>query len=347
MKQFQLSIFLLIVSCGLLTSCGDGNLKKVDVANIKVDATIQPFYKDFFALTPENYETQKAQLLAQYGGFFPFYVNEVMGGFQVANSKRSEQENILAFLADTNVRSLFDTVSHHYANTDFLEKDLSDLYRHIKYYFPTFPLPKPVTIISEFSYGAFTFDTSQLAISLDMYLGQQYPVYTYLDIPRYIQRKLRKDYIVQNCADVLYNLYFGDDVFQPGTPLLDAMISKGKKLYFMEMMMPHLPDSMIIGYTKEQEEWCRNSEYAIWQFMNQRDLLYTQSFMEHKRYLTDGPTTTGMPPESPGNIGSWVGWQIVRKFMKESGGKVSLQELITKYDSKSIAAKARYKPKVK
>lgn len=347
MKQFQLFFSLLIASLLFLASCSEENPKKVDVSDIRVDVAIQPFYKDFFALTPENYEAQKEQLIAKYDSFFPFYVNQVMGGFEVENINRSEKENILAFLADTNVRSLFDTVSTHYSNTDFLEKDLSDLYRHIKYYFPNFPLPKPVTIISEFSYGTFTFDTSVLAISLDMYLGQQFPVYTYLDIPRYIQRKLREEFIVQNCADVLYNLYFGDDVFQPGTPLLDAMINKGKKLYFMEMVLPHLPDSMIIGYTKAQEEWCRNSEYAIWQFMNQRDLLYTQSFMEHKRYLTDGPTTTGMPPESPGNIGSWVGWQIVRKFMKESKGKITLQQLITQYDSKTIAARARYKPKVK
>ncbi|MFN8292341.1 MAG: hypothetical protein U0T72_01330 [Chitinophagales bacterium] len=345
MKQYTFQLLFFLLAAFFLGSCGESHSKKVDVSAIQVDAKIEPFYKDFFSLNAENFEAQEASLKLKYNGFYPFYVHDVMGDFQVANTQRLPKENMLAFLADTGVRSLYDTVAFRYSNTDVLQQNIANLYRHIRYYFPEFPLPKPVTIISEFSYGAFTFDTTVLAISLDMYLGQQYPVYTYLDIPRYVQRKLRSDFIVQNCADVLYNMYFGDDVYQPGTPLLDAMINKGKKLYFMEMMLPNLPDSLIIGYTKEQDQWCRSSEYAIWQYMNQRDLLYTQSFMEHKRYLSDGPTTTGMPPESPGNIGSWVGWQIVRKFMKESGGKVSLRDLCTKYDAKTIASKAKYKPK--
>ncbi|MCS6819522.1 MAG: hypothetical protein NZ522_06170, partial [Chitinophagales bacterium] len=183
-----------------------------------------------------------------------------------------------------------------------------------------------------------------LAIGLDMFLGSDHPFYSYLDIPRYIQRKMNENFIVKNCAEVLYNMYFGDDTYQPGTPLLDAMVNKGKKMYFLEMVLPHLPDSILIGYTAQQEAWCRASENAIWQYLNQRDLLYTQSFMEHKRYLTDGPTTNGMPPESPGNIGTWVGWQIVRSFMKNNRYKISLPELL-KHDTKTIIAGAKYKPK--
>lgn len=346
MKKFiTLFIFISLGSLLSLSSCGGKSTKNVDVSDIKVEVDIQPFYIDFATLSTGDFNAQEALLQKKYNSFYPFYINDVMGGFKVAGKQQAERENILNFLGDTGVKALYDTVLLHYKDMSGIQKDLEGLYKHLKYYFPTYKLPKPVAIISEYSYAAFTYDTSVLAISLDMYLGSQYPIYSYLEIPRYVQRKLRKDFIVVNSADVLYNLYFGDDDYQAGTPLLDAMINKGKKLYFMEMMLPQLPDSMLMGYTKEQEAWCRSSEYAIWQYMNQRDLLYTQNFMEHKRYLSDGPTTSGMPPESPGNIGSWVGWQIVRKFMKEADGKISLNDLLTKYDAKVIIAKARYKPK--
>lgn len=345
-KNYSSSYLFLFSTILLLAACNGNNTKNVDVSAIEVNSDIVPFYKDFFSLNNENFEAQEQLLKTKYRDFYPFYVREIMNGFQTENEQQPERDNIHSFLADSNIQHLYDSVNVHYSNVTDIEKDLNNLYKHIRYYFPEFPLPQPVSIISEFSYGVFNYDTSFLAISLDMYLGQQFPVYTYLDIPRYIQRKLNKNYIVQNSAYVLYNMYFGDDTYQPGTPLIDAMIEQGKRLYFVEMMLPNLPDSMIIGYTTEQDNWCRTSESSIWQYMNQRDLLYTQSFMEHKRYLTDGPTTNGMPPESPGNIGSWVGWQIVRKFMKEANGKVALRDLFTKYDAKTIAAKARYKPKV-
>jgi len=60
--------------------------------------------------------------------------------------------------------------------------------------------------------------------------------------------------------------------------------------------------------------------------------------------VNDGPSTVGMPPESPGNVGSWVGWQIVTNYMKNAGENVTLQELLkTKPDV--ILAKSKYKPK--
>ena len=66
--------------------------------------------------------------------------------------------------------------------------------------------------------------------------------------------------------------------------------------------------------------------------------------MDQKRYLDEGPATAGMPAEAPGNIGAWIGLQIVNKFMKETGHKISLQDLVSKYDAKAILNKAKYRP---
>jgi len=320
--------------------------KQIDVSNIDIDVKIQRFDQDFFSINNENYATKVAALKNQYGAFYSFYVNELMGGFKnTTQASASEQEAILNFLGDTAIVGLSNTVQKNYPDLKIVEVGLQDAFKHIKYYFPELPQPRVISMISEFSYGAVTYDTATLAISLDMFLTEKYAVYNYLEIPKYIQRKLNKNYIVPNSVDVLYGLYFGEDVYEPGTPLLEAMVAKGKKLYFMEMMLPETPDSMLIGYTSEQMRWCKLSEYAMWQYLNEKDLIFSQSFMEHKRYLTDGPTTSGMPAESPGNLGSWIGWQMVRKFMNDADGKVTLKDLLTKYDNKTIAAKANYRPR--
>ena len=46
--------------------------------------------------------------------------------------------------------------------------------------------------------------------------------------------------------------------------------------------------------------------------------------------------------QSPGNIGGYIGWQIVRSFMKQND--VSLQKLIT-MDAQRLLDQSKYKPR--
>ena len=66
--------------------------------------------------------------------------------------------------------------------------------------------------------------------------------------------------------------------------------------------------------------------------------------MEHKKHVFDGPRTSGMPKNAPGNVGSWVGWQIVNQYMDNAKGKVSLNQLL-QTDATTIMTKSKYKPK--
>jgi uncharacterized protein YjaZ len=51
---------------------------------------------------------------------------------------------------------------------------------------------------------------------------------------------------------------------------------------------------------------------------------------------------TGTGEASPGNIGSFAGWQIVKKYMQKNE-KISLQELMLT-DAETIFQSAKYKP---
>jgi len=72
--------------------------------------------------------------------------------------------------------------------------------------------------------------------------------------------------------------------------------------------------------------------------------LYETQSKLYGKYVNDGPTSSGMPAESPGNVGSWVGWQIVRAFMQQHPG-FSLQKLMDIEDGQYILSKSKYKPK--
>jgi len=46
--------------------------------------------------------------------------------------------------------------------------------------------------------------------------------------------------------------------------------------------------------------------------------------------------------ESPGRVGAWIGWQMVRSYM--ANNEVSLAQLL-KTDAKEVFEKSKYKPK--
>jgi hypothetical protein len=129
----------------------------------------------------------------------------------------------------------------------------------------------------------------------------------------------------------------------PGGTLLDQMIAYGKQLYFLDAVMPQAADHLKIGYTRDQILWCRKNEQYIWQYFVQNNLLYIREMQKIMHYIGPGPDTRGMPAQSPGNIGSWTGWQIVRKYM-ERHPSTSLEQLMKTYDSQRLLSGAGYKP---
>jgi len=48
--------------------------------------------------------------------------------------------------------------------------------------------------------------------------------------------------------------------------------------------------------------------------------------------------------ESPGEVGNWMGWQIVKSYMNRHP-ETTLQELVALDDMQEILSKSRYKPR--
>ena len=348
---FFAGILYALIIGSILSGCTDPNAwKKIDVSRENVNYTVQRFDQDFFAIDTTHISESEAKLRTRYGQFYDDYVTHIMNFGRaespVDTTHHDPRIDILHFLTNPSDRDLYDTVQKEYPNIADIQPGLTDMLRHFQHYFPKKPhITRVYTMITEFSDGIATYDDSTICIGLDMYLGSSYRYYASVDLPQFMIAKLKRPFIIPNVTEALYNANFDRTAYNAQLPLIEALINEGKKYYFMECMMPDAPDSVIMGYTSRQEEWCRNSEKSVWQYLNEQDLLYKVNYMEQKRYTTDGPSTTGMPPESPPKVGSWVGWQIVRKFMKNSGGKVTLNDLLDNYSAKQIFAMSNYKPK--
>lgn len=325
---------------GMTVGCNcNKNTKIVDVSDIELDMQLARFDQDMMAVDTNNIDAGVKELLQNYPDFMPLFCRDLMGFGDVEREYEKTTDNIHLFLTDPAVRRLFDSVQLAYPSLDPQNEKLEEALKHYKYYFPNAAVPKVVPFVSYFGWGAITYDTTVLGIGLDMYLGKEFGYPT--TIPAFVQKSLSEEYMVAQSMRVLTALQY--DFKVEGETLLEGMITNGKQQYLLDLLMPRAAEFVKIDWTVEDINWCKANEPEIWKFFIEKDLLYKSNFQENKKYLTAGPTTAGMPPDAPGNIGTWVGWQIVNKFM-ENNPKVTLDALMA-MDAQQILAKSKYKPK--
>ena len=121
------------------------------------------------------------------------------------------------------------------------------------------------------------------------------------------------------------------------------MVEHGKELYFIEAMNPSLPDSVILGYSRQQMEWAEDNEGAVWAAVVGNNMLYN-NVLDHRRALfNDGPFTAAFGNDSPARLGDYLGLQIVRSFM--TNNDVMLTEFMKMTDYQDILQKSQYKPR--
>lgn len=248
---------------------------------------------------------------------------------------------LLRYINDPFIQQIYRKTQEVFPTVKEQERELNEAFRYYSYYFPDQAIPKVFTYISGIDYqNPVLFEPSSMLIALDMYLGGDYDPYRQLGLPSYLIRRFTKEYLVRDCVREVAVYHMQDQY--PGDNVLDKMIVEGKKLYFLDALLPFQPDSVKTGYTGDQVRWCFDNEANLWKFFIENEILYSTDIQIINKFFTDGPFTRGFP-ESPARLGSWIGWQIVRKYMEAHPGKM-LGDLLAERDSRKILQESGYKP---
>lgn len=338
-KYFQK--YLIFICLVTLFSCKQSN--RPDVSQIKLDLKIQRFDKDLFAGQQKPLEQTDQQLSQKYGNFYNDYVNRIVG-----NGSYSGPEILGVLYKDQAYKDLSHDADSVFKNMEPMERDLTDAFKHILYYYPNTRVPKFISFVSGFEVQTPVGD-DYMGVGLDMFLGKDSRFYGAIvqNVPRYLSRRFSPEYVVPRLTET----FAREDLFperDEDRTLLSKMVQNGKILYFMDQVLPEtVPDSVKIGYTARQLGWCQTFEGNIWGYFMESDLLFNTNYQKIQVYLSEGPFTPGLgeKKESAPKLGVWTGWQIVRKYMEENP-KVTLQELMAERDAEKILRKSGYKPKI-
>lgn len=344
-------IFILLCIAPVFFACGDG--KQVpDVSNIKIDLSVHRFEQDFFALDSNRLADGLSRLKTNYPVFFDDFRGNILGLPPLTDSSTAVLDALRQFLRD--YRPIYDSSALHYANMDPYVKEIRQGLQLLKHYFPDYQAPKKIyTFIgpmdaifaaSTASYGD-AIASDGMAIGLQLHLGKDFSFYHspmgQALYPNYISRRFSADYIAVNCLknaiDDLYPLKRGT------RPLIDEMVEKGKRLYLLDKIMPYTADTLKIGYTGEQLDGCFANEGRIWNFFITNGFLLQNDPALQQSYLGEGPETQELGKGAPGYIGLFVGWQIVKKYMKEHP-EIGLPQLL-QTASRKIYEDSKYRPR--
>jgi len=349
MRAFSLlkkqSLFIAISSLFFLAACNNEDTKLPDISNIKVELKSRNLANDLYAIDTNNIATGLAGLSKEYPVFLNFYLDTLMG-FAVqqnyTNDNPAITEGVHSFLTYKDYKNLHDTVLKYYPNTKDIEAELTNGFRYLKHYYPNYEIPEVIFFQSGLqNWGVVSYD-GILGIGLDMFLGEQFPFYASVGQPSYMNINFRKEAIAPSVFAAIYNDFhpFEDEE----KTLLEMMIQKGKQQYFVAQTLPKTSLENRIGYTKEQLEWCATNEAMIYNFFLEQQLMYERNWSKMRRFVVYGPNTSGMPAESPGNIGTWLGLQIVNAYAKENP-TATLEDIFKETDAAVFLRKAKYKPR--
>jgi hypothetical protein len=334
----------LAAGAGLFGSCGQHN-DHPDVSGIQAgEVHIERFDTAFFSLDTSNIVPGLFRLNQRYPYFTGDFIGNILGAGPISDTSRVAFDAARQFL--TSYLPIRDSLELKYGQLGWLEKDLLQGFRYIKYYFPEYRLPpKVVAYIGPFDGPGVAITSYALAIGLQSYAGRNFSFYQTgkgQDLyPLYISRRFEPEYITPNCLTALAQDIFPDS--SENRPLIEQMIIKGRYWWLAGKLMPDIPDSIRTGYTQAQLHWCEGNEAAVWNYFLQNTDLYTRDPDIIKNYIGEGPKTLGMPDDSPGNIGAWAGWRIVVKYAGEHGG-LSTEQLM-RMPPRTIFEESKYKPK--
>lgn len=334
---------LLITTAVLLLVACSNRRNTPDVSHLSLNLEITRFDQDFFTLDTNQLSSALVQLSQKEPSFYNDYMNYILGVSGVPNDSVTLQVTRV-FLRT--YRGIYDSLQPIYKNTQTLQKELEQAYRLVKFYFPNYNSGKIWFYLGPFDAPGIAAVQGGMAIGLQQFAGAAFTAYQSPQVqelfPSYLSRRFSPEYIAPNTIKAI-----AEDLFPykaAGQPLIEQMVEKGKYWYLTDLLLPETPDSLKTGYTNDQLDWCNENEGLIWSHLLRAEELQSLNPVVIQNYIGEGPFTQGLSQEfSPGNIGPWIGWQIVKKYAKKFPEQTP--EKIMQTPATEILEKARYKPK--
>lgn len=255
----------------------------------------------------------------------------------------SGQQQLFDYITDPQIRAIYLDTREVWPDVVNLERELTEAFRYYRYHFPDEQIPQIFTYISGLDYDyPIKFQGNVMVIGLDLYLGGGHPLYSKVGLAEFRRFDMDPRFVAVDVFRMLAENKLQATGYVP-EQLLDFMIYEGKILYFLDSMLPEHPDSIKIAYSHQQFQWMQTNLESVWTFFLENELLYSSHRPSIVKFIGEAPFTAQFSHDSPPRTAAYIGWQIIREYMRNHP-EVSLAELLLEKDSRKILQGSRFRP---
>lgn len=327
----QFLYFLLI--CVIFFSCSEKNekiIKDAEVIRLNINLT---------RLEDSLFGFQKKEDAAIFLKNNPDFVTEFLGQpYPIADSQFIDV--FYDFYQNPELKEFYSTAKSEFGDFTSEKLELENMFRYVKYFYPEYQVPEIQTAVTGFRFDKdMAFSENAIIISYDYFLGAKAahrpPFF------EYFLKRYEKPYMIPMIALGISSQVNNADLKDES--MLANMIYYGKAHYFVERVLPEIPDSLNIMYSSQELQETQDHLDVIWGHFIEKELLYNNTRFIVEKYCGERPNVLEIGDKCPGRIGRWLGWQIVRSYMKENPD-VTLQDLMMEKDARKIFSLSKYKP---
>lgn len=323
----------------LFAACG-GERGDVDTSGVALEMRIERLDRDLFAAPPDTTGALVDALVARYGGFFGVYAQDILQAPPLGDPALPA---VLArFTHDPDWRDTQQAVDSVLGELEPQRRLFEGAFKRLKALFPDSLVPRVVAFNSGFNYGVYPTD-SVLGVGLEWFIGPDQPVVQRLApqvFPQFVKQRMVPDMLVPGAVKGWLLVHYTRDI--RGADLLTNLVETGKVLALAKAMLPDVEARFLFSFTAEQLAWCEANEMLMWREIVGKEMLFSKDQEPIGRIMNDAPFTNGFPRESPGHVGEWIGYRMVRSYLDEHPD-ATFAELFAIVDPNTILKS--YKPR--
>lgn len=320
--------FIILMSLSMISCQAQTNINANPVH-------IERFDRSLFNYVSHPDSIKERELLSNYPEMLAMIGR---GIFNIQNPSVKEYfPKLVTYYSEPTLNKLYSDAINKYSDISSIEMEVGKGFSELISMFPGKKMPQFNMHVSGFNQNIIVGD-STISISIDKYLGKDYSLYKdfFYD---YQRRKMDSIYIP---LDYAAGWLMTEFPFQgKENVLLDRMIYEGKIKYIIHKIYPNIPESILFGYTENEYKWCEENEGKIWTTIIERKQLFTPDMLTTDKYFEESPSSF-LSDNAPGNIGAWLGYQIINNYMKETN--VSPEILMNNTHYQEILSLSKYKP---
>lgn len=337
MKKTNFRILILIFLTVSLAACTKKSRFNINTQDNRINVKIKRFDRDLLSMDTANIRTAVVDLYKHYPEFMSVYTLNLLD--TTINDTNAVCQRFKQYLSDKDFAPMNNKAKSAFVDVSDIEQKISNAYTYIHHYFPEVQLPEVYFFVSGFN-QQIMISEKFIGIGTDFYLGSDFSLYPKLTYQYMIPNMRRENLATDLVSATLFRMFLMNS---DKNCLLDNMIFRGKVMYLQSVFMPEEKPEILMGYTTEQWEWSTKYEKNIYSAIIDQKHLFSTDVQLIRKYLNDAPFTATISQESPGRLGTYIGWKIVKSYM-EKNKKIELKDLMNEDNSQKILEKSGYRP---